>query len=408
MSKHPCLVFGSLLAISIPSGASGAGEWDVSGYLEPELTYFFETPSDADQKDWNASLAAEISFEYVVDRNQNFVFTPFARIDWRDENRSHFDIRELRWERAFEAVEVRVGIDKVYWGVTEFVHLVDVINQTDQIESIDGEEKLGQPMVNIAFPTDYGTFEAFYLPYFRERAFETSQGRPRLDFVIDGDKASYEHADEEWHTDFAFRWSHYFGDWDIGLSHFDGTARAPQIRAHMVIADLGFGPMPYPAYFYPHYAQMKQTSLDIQATKESWLYKFEGLVREEGGDRYAQATGGIEYSFYGIFETAADLGVVIEYAWDERGLTAPTPFQNDVVAGLRLALNDEQSSTMLLGLAKDLDRSGYIVSLEAQRRLGSNYFLSIEARIMNSVEVVDPLYSYSDDDFLQIRLARHF
>ena len=36
-----------------------------------------------------------------------------------------------------------IGLGKVFWGVTEFNHLVDVINQTDLVEGIDGEAKLG-------------------------------------------------------------------------------------------------------------------------------------------------------------------------------------------------------------------------------------------------------------------------
>ena len=45
---------------------------------------------------------------------------------------------------------MRLGLRKVYWGVTESQHLVDVINQTEGVENLDGEDKLGQPMLNLA------------------------------------------------------------------------------------------------------------------------------------------------------------------------------------------------------------------------------------------------------------------
>ena len=36
-------------------------------------------------------------------------------------------------------------------------------------------------------------------------------------------------AQEEKHIDFAIRWSHTIGPWDIGLSHFYGTSRDPRL-----------------------------------------------------------------------------------------------------------------------------------------------------------------------------------
>ncbi|MDD7885073.1 hypothetical protein [Flavivirga sp. 57AJ16] len=38
--------------------------------------------------------------------------------------------------------------------MTESNHLVDIINQTDAVETFDGEEKLGQPMVQLSWGTD--------------------------------------------------------------------------------------------------------------------------------------------------------------------------------------------------------------------------------------------------------------
>ena len=64
-------------------------------------------------------------------------------------NVAHGDIRELAYVHASDDWELRLGIRKEFWGVTEFQHLVDVINQTDGVEDFDGEDKLGQQMVNL-------------------------------------------------------------------------------------------------------------------------------------------------------------------------------------------------------------------------------------------------------------------
>ncbi len=78
--------------------------------------------------------------------------------------------------------ETRVGVRRVFWGVTEFQHLVDIINQSDSVEDIDNEDKLGQPMINLSLVKDWGIVDFFVLPYFRERTFAGAEGRPGLAF----------------------------------------------------------------------------------------------------------------------------------------------------------------------------------------------------------------------------------
>lgn len=111
--------------------------------------------------------------------------------------------------------------------MTESVHLVDVINQTNALENIDGEDKLGQPMIELVAVRDWGTVEAYMLPYFRERQTPglSSRLRPPLPVL---ETALYESERKQNHVDFAMRWSHYLGAFDVGLSHFVGTDREPR------------------------------------------------------------------------------------------------------------------------------------------------------------------------------------
>jgi len=162
---------GAALAALALTGAAAASEFRVRGYVEPELQAFAESGSQAEQRRWNASVAAEVSFESFWDNsNQWVVVKPFARWDLRDGNRSHADLREAKYARAIDNWEFRIGIDKVFWGVTEAVHLVDIVNQTDLVESIDGEEKLGQPMVMVSTVQDFGTITGYLLPFRAVRA----------------------------------------------------------------------------------------------------------------------------------------------------------------------------------------------------------------------------------------------
>ena len=87
---------------------------------------------------------------------------------------------------------------------------------------------------------------------------------------------------------------------------------------------------------------------------------------------------------------------------------APQPFENDVFTGLRLALNDEQSTEVLGGVIQDLDSDSRAFSVEASRRVGDRYRLEIEVRTFSGVASNNPLRAFSRDDFVQVTLSRFF
>jgi hypothetical protein len=396
MGSDP-IFLAAMLLIATPAFAS-----EFSGDLTLEVSSFPQDALDPRQGDGQYSLAFEP--EWYADWNDGadrLQVTGFVRWDSLDDERSHWDLRELYWRRTFESAELRIGLRKVYWGVTESQHLVDVINQTDAVENLDGEDKLGQPMLNLALTRDWGTLDLFVLPYFRERTFPGAEGRLRTPFRVFTDLPLYEHPDEERHIDLAARWQKTVGDWDVGLSHFDGTARDPQ-----------FFPSVRPGgevVLRPLYLQMAQTSLDLQATKESWLWKLELLTRDWTPGRYTAATFGFERSLYGVFETAADLGLIAEYLFDDRPAgQRTTPFEDDLFLGARLAVNDEQSTELLAGVIYDLDGEGMLASVEASRRLGSSFKLSLEARAVLKTEPTDFLHAFRQDDYLRLELGWYF
>ncbi len=123
-----------------------AGVW--SGYVSGQGRGFWQNPQFDDQRDGDLSFALEP--EYYKDWNNGLravTFKPFARLDSTDPERSHVDIREAHYLHVLGDWEWRVGVAKVFWGVTESQHLVDIINQTDLVENLDTEDKLGQPMI---------------------------------------------------------------------------------------------------------------------------------------------------------------------------------------------------------------------------------------------------------------------
>lgn len=387
------------LQIAGTAASAQAAEW--YGNIAAHWRGFDKAAASTAQERSYGSLAVEATFHHQWNDGQDlFAFTPFARIDQHDAERTHADIRELTWVRVGDGWEWRFGIRKVFWGVTEGVHLVDVINQTDLVENVDGEDKLGQPMLNLSLVRDWGIVDLYFLPYFRERTFPASDGRPRTVLPVATELAQFESADAEQHVDYALRWAHSIGDWDFGLSWFKGTNRDPRMQAGL--NDAG------QAVLIPVYEQMEQFGLDLQATKGDWLWKLEAIDRRTRSAHYTAAAAGFEYTLVGLFDTAADLGLIVEYLYDERGDTAPLPTQDDLLVGLRWTLNDAQSTEALVGVIVDRGSDARLLSLEASRRLGQSWKLSLEARWFVDLPPSDPLYANRDDDFIQLELARYF
>jgi len=393
-----------ILFALLPLSQLNAAEW--SSQIGIEARHFFDNALSPQQHGDNLSLTFESEFYHDWDDGQQrIVFTPFARIDQHDSERSHADLRELYWRQTFNNTDLYVGVRKLFWGVTESLHLVDIINQSDTVENLDGEDKLGQPMISFFHSSVVGDWEFFLMPWFRERTFPGIEGRLRPPFVVDQDNAQYESGDAEKHIDSALRWSHVIDDWDVGLSWFHGTDRTPQLVTQTINGAV---------MLLPYYAQLDQLGVDAQYTYESWLWKLEFVSRRHDNrfspdlNRSSATVGGFEYTWYGLFSSATDIGLVMEYQYDSRdGNRAPIA-NNDIAIGSRLTLNDVQDSTLLALVASDLDQRERFISLEGSRRLGEEMSISLEARFFSNTAPQTQLFWLRSDDYLELLLTHYF
>ena len=381
-------------------------EWDVG----LQSRWFAQRGHQGQQKVQGAvSLAPEFYKAWQGDRH-SVTFAPFLRVDSLDDERSHFDVRELFYSYVGENWELHAGARRVFWGVTEFHHLVDIINQTDLVENIDTEDKLGQPMLQYTYIHDLGTLDVFLLTGFRERTFPSLDGRLNAPLPI-LDEARYASGSEELRTDFAIRWSQQIGALEFGVHHFSGTSRDPI----MEVAGL----QPALRAFYP---VIDQTGVDAQLIQGDWALKLEGFSRSGFGDRYAAVNLGLERTLVGVLGSSADFGIVAEYMFDERGEDAfNTLFENDVALGGRLAFNDFANTQALVGVIVDADRSEYVWSLEASRQLGDAWSVSLEGRVFQGgrdlqdgtlLQILsDPEFKSAwlqQEDYLQLEFTRFF
>jgi len=380
--------------------AQSDSQWRWGGDAGAELRYFFQEPRWPGQSDDAAgSVHANLEARWRSESgNQRASFKLFGRLDSVDEKRSHADLREAYWAYEGEDWEILLGANKVFWGVTESRHLVDIINQTDLVEDIDQEQKLGQPMVNLLLQRDWGQLDFYLMPWFRERTFPGIDGRLRAPLPVDTGKARYQSSAEQHHTDLALRWSHYFGDVDIGVYAFHGTGREPVLELAEDEDRL-----------LPFYHQISQLGVDVQYTRGAWLWKFEGIARNGLDDTFTAAVAGFEYTLYGIRESSADVGLLVEYLYDGRGPGEPvTVFDNDVFLGTRLALNDAQDSSVLAGVVVDTDTQEWFFNLEAERRIGEYFVAEARLRLFNGDRKLNQLSAFDSDDYLQLSISRFF
>lgn len=376
-----------------------ASDVDVSGYIGVQGRFFTQDPLTPSQKDTQLSINAEPEFYWAGD-SDSFTFKPYIRLDSVDDERTHFDIREAMYIHVADEYELHVGIGKVFWGVTETLHLVDIVNQTDEVESFDQEEKLGQPMAKFSTEQDWGALDLIILPYFRERTFAGENGRLRFPVLIDTNNPIYESSAEESHIDFAARWSNTIGDWDIGLTAFDGTSREALFKP--VVNEEG------EQVIRPFYAQITQFGVDAQYIYEDWLFKLEAIHRSgKQIDDFFAAVGGFEYTLYGVFDSATDVGIVVEYAFDERDTFSPN--QNDLSVAARIALNDAESTEILTGIRQDLEFSdSRALFIEAATRIGESTRVTLDAWVLSSDDTKDITYNFRRDDFIQLTLEYYF
>lgn len=401
---------GCAAAASAALSPAAAGEWDIGGEIAGEIRYFPSDPAFAGQLEhWqpSATLQGDIRWE-SNDRRRQFVLTPYARMDAQDRARTHADLREAYYRHGLDnGWSVLIGAAKVFWGKTESRHLVDIVNQTDAVEDIDEEDKLGQPMINLTAPTRAGTFDLFLMSGFRTRTFPGGDGRLRFSPVVDTDG---EIINRDWGRgaiDVAGRYSHYLGGWDFGVSVFHGTSREPRFALS-------------PGAIRPVYDKITQGGVDIQYTKDAWLWKAEGIIREGQGDTFLAAVGGFEYTLYQIFGSNADLGLLAEYQYDGRdegvvmdsfgpALAAPvTAADNDVFAGARLGFNDAQDASALVGVSVDAEDRSMGMFIEASRRIGANWTAELETRLFFNADPDNIASVLRKDDFVTLRLTRYY
>ncbi len=403
---------GAWILTTTCAAETSAVELDLSGHINIESRWYPESAAYAGQSGHAGGIVLEPELYFQSETDWSFNLTPFLRYDAADSNRSHIDLREAYFLMFGDAGdgewELRLGVDRVFWGVVESNHLVDIINQTDLVDHPNEEVELGQLMAHATWSGEWGAAELFVLPHHRKRTFPGHGGRLRSSIIIDQDNPSYESPAKEWHTDLAARYSRSFGIFDVGVSLFDGTSREPVYRPKLDPRDGSLS-------LTPHYGQIRQLGLDAQATYQAWLWKLEAIHRTGARnllyqkEDYAGFVIGAEYAFYSIFDSNIDLSVLGEWNYDQRGERATNTFEDDLFLATRLAFNDVQDTAVTASVLKDRNHSTGALVVEFNRRISNQWSTSVEMFVLFDVDKEDvQFYPVRRDSFIEWVLSYSF
>ena len=414
------LILASLLATGARADNGFFDDVEVFGRLSLETRLYPESAGHPDQRSHASGFAVEATMYAEDDEGRSITLTPFYRYDAGDPERTHADLREAYFlaygDIGDDEWELRLGVDRVFWGVVESRSLVDIVNQTDLVEHPDEKTKLGQPMVHLTWSGDWGALEMFGITWHRPRTFPGRHGRLRPALVVDHDLTSYESAAEEWRLDLAGRFSGSFGPLDIGLSAFDGTSREPTLLPTLVGTGLVLA---------PYYENIRQFGLDAQLTTGPWLLKLEAIHRAGAQNRrfdqrlfryeeedYAAFVVGGEYTINAVWESDADLSLIAEWTRDGRGQWATNAFENDMLLAARVGLNDEQSTEFTVSVLASLDNGSHAISAEFKRRISDSWSLHVEGTAYSGIDaksvVEEVLYEVRRDSYVGLNLDYNF
>ncbi|MCY3840945.1 MAG: hypothetical protein OXH09_20250 [Gammaproteobacteria bacterium] len=402
---------GAIAAFGIAAAGAAAQTLDLLGDASLQARWYPESPAFTGQRPSTAGLVVEPTLYADVAQTTSFTLTALYRYDSADSRRTHADVREayllMHGDWGENLWELRVGLDRVFWGVAELHNPVDIVNQLDLIEHPRDRPKLGQPMAHLTVSGDWGIAESFVLPYHRKRSFPGCAGRLRSRYLIDED-ATYESGAEERHVDLAFRYSHTVGLLDFGLTAFVGTSREP-----LFLAGHQSEP-PLAATLLPYYEQIRQLGFDAQLTTGPVLYKMEAIRRS--GTRnllgqeedYAAVVFGLERGLDALFGSRADLTFLAEWHYDARKRRATSVWQNDLYVAGFLAFNDVPGTELAAGILADLSHDYRALNLELKRRLSDSWSMRLEAIANLSADPRDLTYDGRRDSFLGVDFTFSF
>ncbi len=386
-------IFASVLVMCGVLSESQA--YELGGELGVDYRYFPDDAQFSEQLDLSG-------FEYylkprlrIKQGDTSFVFEPVLRKGRQSGYRDYFDVGELYWSKSGRNSAFRFGFVKEFWGVTESRNIVNLFNQVNLIEDFDQKNKLGQFTVNYSYIGTSGEFSVYWLPYFRKRDFPDQTQRFLLSPPVAKGNSSFEGTSSSGVKDIAVKYSSSFGLWDIGASYFRGLDREPWLLSRST------GDSSQAVYLLTN-----RFNLESQYTGDNLLVKSEVSFSRNNIDNYFSSVLGLEYTFYQVFDSNLDVGLLAEYLYSDRRDISADLFEDDFFTAVRFGFNDVGDSDILIGVLVDQPTREKIIQFEFNTRIKNSWNIELKGTVFSDTQ--DTLMSLSEDSLIRATISYHF
>ena len=340
----------------------------------------------------------EISPKLNVERNDIYFNLELIVKKLSSKNDIFYDIKEANVNFENSTWGFLLGSTEEFWGKTETLNPVDIINSNNYDEGLSKPNKLGEVMIKANREIGIGDLSIYYLPNFRPNKYPSKKSRLNLPIEVNDDEANYVNGADKNMQQFALRFSGYYEDLDFGISVFEGISRDPFftfVSGKMV----------------PSYSKISQYGIEVQQLLGEWIVKGEFINREgqqniSGSLKdYSSGVVGLERSLYGLIDGNTDLTFFLEYAKDSRGVSAHQSNQNDVFLVNRITLNDIHDTSISFAISRDLNTESGIFNSIISRRIFGLFKTDLEVFIPLDLKSDIHLNSSSKDKSLGMNVS---
>ncbi|GLR76780.1 hypothetical protein [Aliivibrio sifiae] len=368
---------------------------NLHGFLGIDVIDFVNTENTMDEA---FSVVGELRSRGELSENLNYNLRLYGQKGINEYTEGYFDptIAKINW--IGDSYQIDVGYDLIYWGVTEGINVINIINQRDQIRDYFQKQGLGQSMVAVSYFEDSVTVDGYILPRFEELNYGGTQRPWGLGLPVDASQSTYESSKGKNHTDYAARISGMLDDLEFGFVYFNGTYRQPIYKVDGEIENLA-----------PHYVLGNTFGLDAQYIMDSNIYKFElGYFKPNSYDSYVSTTFGVERTLGSSWFGEGESTVYAEYYYDSRQDDNTVAFQNDIFLAYKYTTYNVYDLETTIGGIIDTQYGGVIGTLEITGKLTNNIKVSVELIYFNSSDPNDALFYSNDFDQLSFNAHWYF
>ncbi len=376
-----------------------AGDWKSKGETTLESRQF-EDDHEAQTQDSGLGMFARLEVD-VKQGPWRANLRGFGRLDRKDSERDLTAIEEFWAGYRDENWEARLGYQMLNWTATEAFHPADMVNSRNLDSNIENPEKLGELMLSLRRRIGEGGLTGYYMPYLE--APRLPGGESRLSFLPAG--AVYRNAvwvtdrdalaDDDWADQYGLRFNQTIGDVDFSVHYLDHLDRSqPQVAL-----DFEGGIQVTPVYF-----RVKDLGLTYLQVIGPVIFKLEAghrdfvdadaaLLAQIGATGVAapldhkQIAFGLEYglSHENGSETTWLLEGMTLTGVDKDERAALSPWQRDMLFGVRHAFNDTMSRELLITTIVDVERSHeLLVNVSYKQRLSDTWSVQTGARYVDA------------------------